>query len=325
MPVDAGRRLQELERAGALRLPLPGGGATPARLDALWSLAAQEDLSVARLAEAHTDAVAVLAEAGHAAPDGALLGVWAANRSAAPVTAELVDGTWRVRGTKAFCSGVTILDAALVTAGTDDGEQLLVVPLRRGGVRTDTSIWRTAALAATATGNVDLDLTLPLDAAVGGPGFYVDRPGLWHGAIGVAACWAGGAAGLAATVRAGVGENDRHALAHLGAIESALWGMRAVLADVACAIDADPDDDRGIGFPRALMVRHLVAEHCGTVLDRADRALGPGPLAFDAAYAQRAMDLRLYIQQHHYERDLETIGRDRRGECGTDPAGTSGA
>ena len=79
------------------------------------------------------------------------------------------------------------------------------------------------------------------------------------------------------------------------------------------------------------MVRHLVAEHCGAILDRADRALGPGPLAFDASYAQRAMDLRLYIQQHHYERDLETIGRtgplrpDDGDECGGSGPGTAPA
>jgi alkylation response protein AidB-like acyl-CoA dehydrogenase len=331
MPVDAERRLRELDRAGALALPQPGAGATPARLEALWSLAEGEDLSVARLAEAHTDALAILAEAGRPSPGGMLLGVWASNRSADPLTAAPVDGGWRVRGTKAFCSGVTILDAALVTATTPDGELLLLVPLRDGGVRADTTVWHTPALAATATGNVDIDLHVPAAAAVGDPGFYVDRPGLWHGAIGVAACWAGGAAGLAATVRAGLSGDDRHALAHLGAIETALWGMRAVLADAGRAIDVDPADRRGIGFPRALMVRHLVAEHCGAILDRADRALGPGPLAFDAAYAQRAMDLRLYIQQHHYERDLETIGRAgpvRPGaadECGGGGPGTARA
>ncbi len=309
MPVDAAQRLRALERSGELTLPRPGGGATPARLDALWSLAATEDLSVARLAEAHTDAVAILTEAGHEVPPAMLLGVWASNRSDAPVTASRVGGGWRVRGTKAFCSGVTLLDAALLTAGTPDGEQLLVVPLRAGGVRADTSVWHTPALAAAATGSVDLDLDLPLDAAVGGPGFYVDRPGLWHGAIGVAACWAGGAAGIGAAVRAAVSQRDRHGLVHLGAIEAAVWGMGAVLADAGRAIDADPDDGAGVGFPRALMVRHLIAEHCTAILDRADRALGPGPLAFDAAYAQRVMDLRLYLQQHHFERDLETIGR----------------
>src|SRR4029450_877265 len=98
------------------------------------------------------------------------------------------------------------------------------------------------------------------------PGFYVERPGFWHGAIGVAAVWAGGADGLATTVRARVHASDVQARTHLGAIEAARWGMRAVLADAGRAIDADPGDRAGVGFPRALTVRHLVVEHCETVL-----------------------------------------------------------
>jgi hypothetical protein len=308
MPVDAALRLRTLAATGALDLPLPGGGATPARFDALRTLAAVEDLSVARLAEAHTDAVAILVEAASAVPAGALLGVWASNRSSAPLVARRRSGGWRLEGSKGFSSGVTILDATLVTADADDGERLFLVPLRAGGVRADPSVWHSAALAATATGAVELDLEVAADAAIGGPGFYVGRPGFWHGAIGVAAVWAGGADGLAATVRARVDAGDVLARAHVGAIEAARWGMRAVLADAGRAIDADPDDRAGIGFPRALTVRHLVVEHCETVLHHAERALGPGPLAFDAGHAQRVMDLRLYLQQHHPDRDLDAIG-----------------
>ena len=87
--------------------------------------------------------------------------------------------------------------------------------------------------------------------------------------------------------------------------------MGAVLADGGRAIDADPEDRAGVGFPRSLMVRHLVVEHCLAVLDHTDRVLGPGPLAFDAAHAQRVIDLRLYLQQHHPDRDLDAIGRHR--------------
>jgi hypothetical protein len=309
MPVDAIARLRQLAGTGALDLPLPGAGATPERLRALRALAATEDLSVGRLAEAHTDAIAILREAGAAVPTDALLGVWASNRSDTPVVAEGRPGGWRLQGTKGFCSGASILDAALVTAQAADGERLFLVPLGGAGVRVDLSVWRSPALAATATGAVDLDVELPSEAAVGGPGFYVERPGLWHGAIGVAACWAGGADGVAATVRARIDADDPSARAHLGAVEAARWGMAAVLADVGRAIDADPDDRAGIGFPRALTVHHLIVEHCLAVLSHADRVLGPGPLAFDAGHAQRVMDLRLYLQQHHPDRDLDAIGR----------------
>ncbi len=320
MPVDAAARLRQVAASGALDLPLPGAGATPDRLRALRALAATEDLSVVRLAEAHTDAIAILREADCAVPPTALLGVWASNRSDAPVVAERGAGGWQLRGTKGFCSGASVLDAALVTAQAGDGERLFLVPLDDPGLRVDLSIWRSPALAAAATGAVAFETEVPLDAAVGGPGFYAERPGLWHGAIGVAACWAGGADGLASTVRSRIDAGDASARAHLGAIEAACWGMTAVLADTGRAIDADPDDRAGVGFPRALTVRHLIVEHCLTVLDHTDRVLGPVPLAFDAAHAQRVMDLRLYLQQHHPDRDLDAIGRHHLD----DPSGRAG-
>jgi len=61
-----GPALRELYAGGGLDLPLPAAGATWARWQALAELAA-EDLSLARLAEAHTDAIAILAELGAAA------------------------------------------------------------------------------------------------------------------------------------------------------------------------------------------------------------------------------------------------------------------
>ena len=37
---------------------------------------------------------------------------------------------------------------------------------------------------------------MPTNRAVGPPNFYLERPGFWFGATGVAACWYGGARGL---------------------------------------------------------------------------------------------------------------------------------
>ena len=51
--------------SGRLNLPRPGGGRTRERWAALADLA-EEDLSLARLAEGHADALAILAELGAA-------------------------------------------------------------------------------------------------------------------------------------------------------------------------------------------------------------------------------------------------------------------
>ena len=53
--------------SGRLNLPLPGGGRTRERWAGLADLAG-EDLSLARLAEGHADALAILAELGEPAP-----------------------------------------------------------------------------------------------------------------------------------------------------------------------------------------------------------------------------------------------------------------
>ena len=48
----------------------------------------------------------------------------------------------------------------------------------------------------------------------------------------------------------------------------------------------------------------------------ADHALGPGPLAFEAEHATRVSDLRVYVRQHHAERDSAALGRARSPPCG---------
>ena len=71
-------RVRRRRRVGQADLPLPGRGRTRARWAALADLA-EEDLSLARLAEGHADALAILAELGQAPPPaGSRWGVWAA-------------------------------------------------------------------------------------------------------------------------------------------------------------------------------------------------------------------------------------------------------
>src|SRR5690242_6794940 len=91
--------------SGRLNLPLPGGGRTRERWAVLADLAG-EDLSLARLAEGHADALAILAELGVLAdpPAGSRWGVWAAQPPGPGLMASRTDG-WRLDGTKQYCSG----------------------------------------------------------------------------------------------------------------------------------------------------------------------------------------------------------------------------
>ena len=145
-----------------------------------------------------------------------------------------------------------MLDCALVTVETDpaaDDGLLILVDLGAKGISIQDHAWQSPALAAAATATVRFDdVHVPPEGLVGAPGFYLDRPGFWFGAVGVAAVWLGGAEAIAATVRSAI-DDDPHALAHLGAIDTACWGARAALDAAADAIDADPVDASGEGSP----------------------------------------------------------------------------
>jgi hypothetical protein len=161
-----------------------------------------------------------------------------------------------------------------------------------------------------ASDTFDVEFTDIPAEPVGGPGHYTGRPGFAHGGAGVAACWYGGARAVGRTLLAAAAgrEVGPHALAHLGAVDIALRTARAALDAAAAEIDADPDDRRGGGWPRALRVRALVEATATEVMHRVGRALGAGPLSRDEAHSRRVADLTVYLRQHHAERDLAELG-----------------
>jgi hypothetical protein len=161
--------------------------------------------------------------------------------------------------------------------------------------------WPAVGMAASDSRTMRFD-RVPAEP-VGGPGAYVERPGFAHGGAGVAACWYGCAVGVARALLAGA--RGPHALSHLGAVDAALVGARAVLDQAAAAIDADPKADAGLLTART---RAVVEAAATEVLDRTGRALGAGPLCRDGAHAARVADLTVYLRQSHAEADLARTG-----------------
>jgi hypothetical protein len=144
--------------------------------------------------------------------------------------------------------------------------------------------------------------------AVGVPDGYLDRPGFWHGAISVAACWYGGAVGLARTLVDHRRELGPHALAHLGAIDASLSGLSCSFDAAADQVDADPLDQEQCGELRAARLRATTERVASDVLERIGRALGAGPFGQDLRFAALAADLPVYLRQSHGEADLERLG-----------------
>jgi alkylation response protein AidB-like acyl-CoA dehydrogenase len=305
--VTRSQLLERLEVVCGETLPCPGSGRTAKRHTRLLEFG-REDLSLARLAEAHFDALAILEEAGRKPEPNKLYGVWASERRGREVTVQEGGGEYLLSGQKPFASGAGLVARALVTAG---GEQPLLfdVDLRanENSIDIDLTDWKASAFAQTNTGKVTFrNLHVPRQSLLCDRGWYLKRIGFWHGACGPAACWAGGAIGLIDSART-QSRSDPHTLAHLGAMEALAWSMRACLETAGSEIDAQPQDALAARL-RALMLRHVVEQGCVEISERFARAYGPHPLAYDADILLRHQELALYLRQCHGERDLEGIG-----------------
>ena len=304
MREDLAQWLASAVRDGELDLPLPGSGQTDRRLLALAAPGRRSPV-LARLGEGHADAIAILNELGEA--PGRVRdqrwGVWAAVPKS--VTAEHVDGGWRLTGDRPWCSGAGFCTHALVTAAAPDGIRLFAVELGDNAAQAIEGTWPAVGMIGSDSRTVRFSGSSA--RPVGQPGQYVQRPGFWHGGIGVAACWYGGAAGVADQLLSAVRAKDLgpHADAHLGAVDVLLSSARTVLLDAARQIDAAPGQHAEL---LALRVRAAVETAATEVLDHVGRALGAGPLCHDADHAARVADLTVYLRQSHAEADLAHLG-----------------
>lgn len=292
------------------QLPLPAKGQTLTRWQALSAVAAC-DLSLTKLFEGHTDALAILAElAGPPSNDTTAWAVWAAEPPTARVTATAIGGKDKhpqliLDGTKAWCSGARIVDAALITAWLDGAPILAAVSMNQPGVSIDSAQWH--AVGMQATNSADVHFEGVSATQVGGPHRYVERPGFWHGGAGIAACWYGAAAAIGGWVRDAVQRRaEPHRLAHLGAIDVALASAAAALREAAATIDAHPHAD---SQRVALRVRLIVEAAATEVMTHAGRALGAAPLCRDARFARAMADLPVFLRQSHAENDLAALGQ----------------
>ena len=336
-PRGVAERVASLLDGGHLDLPLPGSGGTLERLARLRDLG-EADLVAARLAEAHTDAMAILTDLLERGPDAPprgmhrqLWGVWAADPPHAPLRATrdggsgTYPGCWSLNGDKPWCSGVGVCERALLTAHTDEGYRLFAVDPRHPGVTVRPSRW--AGIGMSDSHTRDLELRDVPARAVGAPGAYLDRPGFWWGAAGVAAVWLGGALRASrALERSAARHGSELVLASLGRVDAAQHAAWCTLVDVAHLADtsgaAGPASARATGEPddvsredrvagsrlAASRARAAVETAVEVTLHETGRATGPGPLAMDAEHARAVADLQVYVRQSHGDRDLAVLG-----------------
>ncbi len=301
----AARLLRQLVVAGLDRLPLPGHGETLSRWQALAAVAAQ-DLSLAKLYEAHTDALAILAEANVAAPPHSIWGVWCAQGRPGSLRMREQGDRILLDGEKPWCSGAAALTHALL-GHRDEHDQywLLAIELGQPGVTFIEDDWAAVGMAATRTARLQLHGVTA--QVIGGPGFYLERPGFWQGGIGIAACWYGAAAALVSLLRDSLAQRaDSHALARLGNALCLQHCAAACLRESAARIDSHPGAKL---MQEALRTRLIVERACLQIIEDLGAALGPHPYCGSRRSARLLADLPVWLRQSHAERDLAALAQ----------------
>ncbi len=317
---QVGSQLRSLIQQGLDALPLPGAGATLQRWQALASVAAH-DLSLAKLYEGHTDALAILAELGQATQRsaGSVWGTWAAESPAGrALLTPQPDGRLTVSGAKFWCSGAGGVSHGLLTAWAADGQgpQLVSLAMDQPAIELRPGAWQAVGMAGSTS--IDLILNGAAVTPVGKPGDYLSRKGFWQGGAGIAACWYGAAQSLGETLREavlGTPADQRHPfrLAALGKVDLRLQESAAVLRNAAAWIDSNPRTSAQEVATRA----RLSAEVCATaVLHEVGRSLGAAPFCRNAKFARMAADLPVFIRQSHAERDFAALGEHAAASVG---------
>ena len=159
------------------------------------------DLALARLVEGHADALRIIDQAG-CSPAAGVYGVWASRSAGTGVRAEDAStAAGNSAGELRFASGIGLIDRALVPGWVDEDHHLLF-DIDASAAVADESTWRTAAMDASRSFTVVLDVDG--GEPVGPTDFYLQRPGFVVGGLCVAAVWAG-------RPPAGRGPGDRRA------------------------------------------------------------------------------------------------------------------
>ncbi|MES2280177.1 MAG: acyl-CoA dehydrogenase [Pseudomonadota bacterium] len=299
------------------QLPLPGNGSTLERWRALAAVG-QFDLSLTKLYEGHTDALAIIAEIDQSefpVSSGAWC-VWAAESPGArTVVHPDGDSNVRLSGAKNWCSGALTGDHALLTAWEGDSlvPQLIALELDQPGIVIDANKWKAVGMASSMSVNITFDGAK--GRRVGKPGQYLSRPGFWHGGAGIAACWYGGAVGIATALRKSLlnsaySDTSVYKMTSLGKIEVAIEEAAATLRQAAAWIDAQPLLDAS----RIALTSRLSAERCAKlVIEEVGKAMGATPFCLNEKFAKAAADLPVFIRQSHADRDFAALGERSLG------------
>jgi alkylation response protein AidB-like acyl-CoA dehydrogenase len=211
-PSAAVARLRE---AGLLMAPVPvefGGFGLHGQGDSLalfqlLHLLGYADLSLGRIFEAHVNALELIRQYGTsrqmeaaalAAQAGGLFALWVTDPAKHSVH---LSPDFTLTGEKWFCSAAGAAKQVLITAQTEAGSQMVLVPITPRIVVTDRGV-KLAGMRSAATGSVDFTgVVVDQEALIGQPGDYLREPVFSTGAWRSSAVALGGLAALIDTAK----------------------------------------------------------------------------------------------------------------------------
>lgn len=301
--------MADLRDIGALAAPLPralGGLGAGTESDGalllldMLRLTGRGHLAVARLFEAHVNAIRLIARYGTPAQvaaaardarEGHLFALWVTDPPGEPLT--LHDGA--LHGRKAPCSGAGFATRAVVTVETGGGSRMAILALD-GTEQTSPMRGLLQGMRASATGTVRFDGQTPgIDALLGGPGDYLREPDLSTGAWRTTAATLGGLEALIEAARRQLVRRGHHA--------APLQQERFGLAWIA--------------LETARLWTHRAAEHAeGGTLPAADRVayVNLARIAVETAvldalrHMQRSLGLAAFVRPNPVERLARDLG-----------------
>lgn len=329
-PAFPARSFERLREAGLLRASLRedlgglgfgSGEAGALALCRLLALLGEGSLSVARLYEAHVNALLLVQEYGRQdltvrvaedAREGHIFALWVTDPAEGGLCLTRDEGGFRLVGSKAFCSGAGFATRALVTAETPAGKQMLIVNLEESA-RVLASNVKLGGMRAAVTGSMDFSgMRVDEGALLGNAGDYLREPVFSAGA------WRGSAASLGALRhlvelhRQGLLKRERDSDPYqemrfgqvMMAYETArLWAEKAAL--YACL--GDRKADAVVAYVN--LARLAVEAACLNAMRLTQRSLGLSAFMAGAPVEILCRDLSTYLRQPAPDELLATAAR----------------
>ena len=280
----------DLAAIGALAMPFE-----QQRPDVLLNtlrIVGHASLPLGRLLEGHVNAAVLISRYGTASQQAAALrharagevfGVWNTEGQDGLRLVPAADG-FVLEGRKTFASGAGFLMHPLVTARTDNGAAMMVLPRLDHRRRADLSQWRAHGMRASATGSFDFTgLAVRAQDIIGADGDYHRQPVFSAGAWRFLAVQLGGVERLVDEACRHLRETGRAADPH----------QVARIGQAATAAESDPQ--RTVAYVN--LARGAVERCALDVLELVHRSIGLAAFLRSHAVERISRDLATYLRQ----------------------------